>query len=280
MDELLAARKRAKKDMAAATDPYEKEVQNGRQLALKVSANSVYGFTGATVGQLPCVPIASSVTSYGRNLLLETRDYVVKTYTVANGYPANAVVIYGDTDSVMVKFGVSTVAEAMPLARKAAAEVSAIFPSPIKLEFEKVYYPYLLMNKKRYAGLYWTNPDKYDKLDAKGLETVRRDNCLLVRKVVDTCLRKIIIERNIQGAIDYAKNTISDLLQNKLDISMLVITKSLGKSADDADYSAKQAHVELAMRMKKRDPGSAPNVGDRVAYVIIQAAKGAPAYGT
>ena len=279
LDELLAARKRAKKDMAAATDPYEKEVQNGRQLALKVSANSVYGFTGATVGQLPCVPIASSVTSYGRNLLLETRDYVVKTYTIANGYPANAVVIYGDTDSVMVKFGVSTVAEAMPLARKAAAEVSAIFPSPIKLEFEKVYYPYLLMNKKRYAGLYWTNPDNYDKLDAKGLETVRRDNCLLVRKVVDTCLRKIIIERNIQGAIDYAKNTISDLLQNKLDISMLVITKSLGKSADDADYSAKQAHVELAMRMKKRDPGSAPNVGDRVAYVIIQAAKGAPAYG-
>jgi DNA polymerase delta subunit 1 len=63
-----------------------------------------------------------------------------------------------------------------------------------------------------------------------------------------------------------------------MDISMLVISKSLGKSADDADYSSKQAHVELAMRMKKRDPGSAPNVGDRVAYVIIQAAKGAPAY--
>lgn len=62
LDELLAARKRAKKDMAAATDPMEKAVQNGRQLALKISANSVYGFTGATVGQLPCVPIASSVS--------------------------------------------------------------------------------------------------------------------------------------------------------------------------------------------------------------------------
>lgn len=134
------------------------------------------------------------------------------------------------------------------------------------------------MNKKRYAGLLWTNPEKYDKMDTKGLETVRRDNCLLVRRLVDTCLRKILIERNVQGAIDYAKGTISDLLQNKMDISMLVITKSLGKSADDADYANKQAHVELAMRMKKRDPGSAPNVGDRVAYVIIQAAKGAPAY--
>lgn len=166
----------------------------------------------------------------------------------------------------------------MPIAMRAAAEVSAIFPKPIKLEFEKVYFPYLLMNKKRYAGLLWTTPDKYDKLDAKGLETVRRDNCLLVRRMVDTCLRKILIERDVAGAIEYAKGTISDLLQNKMDISMLVISKSLGKSADDADYSNKQAHVELAMRMKKRDPGSAPNVGDRVAYVIIQAAKGAPAY--
>lgn len=278
LDEILAARKRAKKDMAIATDPMEKAVQNGRQLALKISANSVYGFTGATVGQLPCVPIASSVTSYGRNLLLETRSFVESTYTIANGYPFNAQVIYGDTDSVMVKFGVQTVAEAMPLATKAAEEVSAIFPYPIKLEFEKVYFPYLLMNKKRYAGLLWTNADSFDKLDAKGLETVRRDNCLLVRKVVDTCLRKILIDRDVSGAIDFAKCTISDLLQNKMDISMLVISKSLGKSADDADYTNKQAHVELAMRMKKRDPGSAPNVGDRVAYVIIQAGKGVPAY--
>lgn len=55
-----------------------------------------------------------------------------------------------------------------------------------------------------------------------------------------------------------------------MDISLLVITKSLGKSADSEGYTAKQAHVELAMRMKKRDPGTAPNVGDRVPYVIIQ----------
>lgn len=63
---------------------------------------------------------------------------------------------------------------------------------------------------------------------------------------------------------------ISELLQNRMDISLLVITKSLGKSADSEGYTAKQAHVELAMRMKKRDPGTAPNVGDRVPYVIIQ----------
>lgn len=63
----------------------EKAVQNGRQLALKISANSVYGFTGATVGQLPCLPIASTVTAYGRNLLLATKSFVEATYTQAKG---------------------------------------------------------------------------------------------------------------------------------------------------------------------------------------------------
>ena len=139
--------------MALATDPMIKAVQNGRQLAIKVSANSVYGFTGANVGQLPCLQIASSVTAYGRNLLFSTKNFVENKYTIANGYQYNAEVIYGDTDSVMVNFGFPTVAEAMPLAKIAAAEISEIFPNPIKLEFEKVYYPYLLMNKKRYAGM-------------------------------------------------------------------------------------------------------------------------------
>lgn len=145
LEELLAARKRAKKDMKNAPNEFERAVQNGRQLALKMSANSVYGFTGATVGQLPCVPIASSVTSYGRYLLERTKEFVERTYTVANGYTYDAEVIYGDTDSVMVKFGTKSVAETFPLALEAAEKCSVIFPKPILLEFEKVYFPYLLM---------------------------------------------------------------------------------------------------------------------------------------
>lgn len=286
LSELLTARKRAKKDMKNAPTEFERAVQNGRQLALKISANSVYGFTGATVGQLPCVPIASSTTSYGRQLLEKTKDYVEKNYTVANGYKHDAEVVYGDTDSVMVKFGTESVEETFPLAIEAAEKCSKIFPNPILLEFEKVYFPYLLMNKKRYAGLMWTKPEKYDKMDTKGLETVRRDNCALVREVIQTSLNKILIDQNVQGAIDYVKSQISDLLQNKMDISRLVITKSLNKGADYAlglggkkeDYKMKQAHVELAARMKKRDAGTAPQMGDRVPYVIITGAKKAATY--
>lgn len=113
-------------------------MQNGRQLALKISANSVYGFTGATVGQLPCIAISSSVTAYGRTMIHATKEAVERTYTIANGFPADAQVIYGDTDSVMVKFGVSDVATAMKLGAEAAKEVTKLFPPPVKLEFEKV----------------------------------------------------------------------------------------------------------------------------------------------
>jgi DNA polymerase delta subunit 1 len=200
LEELLGARKRAKKELAMETDPFRKAVLNGRQLALKISANSVYGLTGATVGKLPCLAIASSTTSYGRQMIEKTKSEVEARYTIANGYAHDAEVIYGDTDSVMVKFGTKELAEAMKLGEEAATYVSSKFIKPIKLEFEKVYWPYLLINKKRYAGLYYTSPDKWDKMDTKGIETVRRDNCRLVQTVIETVLRKILIDRDPDGA--------------------------------------------------------------------------------
>ncbi|KAM7523503.1 hypothetical protein LguiA_013405 [Lonicera macranthoides] len=276
LEELLAARKRAKADLKEAKDPLEKAVLDGRQLALKISANSVYGFTGATVAQLPCLEISSSVTSYGRQMIEHTKKLVEDKFKTVWGYKHDAEVIYGDTDSVMVLFGVDNVDAAMDLGREAAEYISGTFTKPIKLEFEKVYYPYLLISKKRYAGLLWTNPNKFDKMDTKGIETVRRDNCLLVKNLVNECLHKILIDRDVPGAVLYVKNTISDLLMNRMDLSLLVITKGLTKTGDD--YEVKAAHVELAERMRKRDAATAPNVGDRVPYVIIKAAKGAKAY--
>ncbi|CAD7696782.1 unnamed protein product [Ostreobium quekettii] len=276
LEELLAARKRAKADLKIATDPFVKAVMNGRQLALKVSANSVYGFTGATVGKLPCLEISSTVTAYGRQMILQTQEMVTKKYNRSNGLEQDCDVIYGDTDSVMVNFKVKDVKRAMDLGKEAAEYISQTFPKPVKLEFEKVYYPYLLMSKKRYAGLLWTNPNEADKMDTKGIESVRRDNCLLVRQVVTTCLEMILMQRNVAGAVEYVKNTISDLLMNRLDLSLLVVSKGLTQNAET--YENKAAHVELAKKMRKRDPATAPGVGDRVAYVIIKAAKGARAY--
>eukprot|EP00669_Euglena_mutabilis_P012509 TRINITY_DN7145_c0_g1_i1.p1 TRINITY_DN7145_c0_g1~~TRINITY_DN7145_c0_g1_i1.p1 ORF type:complete len:428 (+),score=148.04 TRINITY_DN7145_c0_g1_i1:264-1547(+) len=254
----------------------ERAVYNGRQLALKVSANSVYGFTGATVGKLPCLPISSSTTAFGRQMIHLTKELVEAKFTKANGYDHDAEVIVRGH-----RLGDGQVRVPRPPERHAARQGGGglrvrDLHRPIKLEFEKVYFPYLLMNKKRYAGLLYTKPDKHDYLDCKGIESVRRDNCPLVKNMVQNILNKILIERSVDGAIQYAKQIISDLLMNRLDISHLVISKSLSKSGEE--YASKQAHVELVERMKKRDPATAPSIGDRVPFVIIKGAKGAKAF--
>eukprot|EP01053_Blabericola_migrator_P007418 Blabericola_migrator_1__7417@NODE_377_length_9219_cov_163_315122_g301_i0_p2_GENE_NODE_377_length_9219_cov_163_315122_g301_i0NODE_377_length_9219_cov_163_315122_g301_i0_p2_ORF_typecomplete_len839_score179_53DNA_pol_B/PF00136_21/1_4e84DNA_pol_B_exo1/PF03104_19/5_1e65DNA_pol_B_exo1/PF03104_19/2_1e03RNase_H_2/PF13482_6/7_7e08DNA_pol_B_exo2/PF10108_9/2_1e06DNA_pol_B_2/PF03175_13/4_9e03DNA_pol_B_2/PF03175_13/0_018_NODE_377_length_9219_cov_163_315122_g301_i018764392 len=171
VEDLIRERKKAKKEKAAATDQMLKMVLEGRQLALKISANSVYGYTGASAtGQLPCLAISESITAYGRSMIDFTKRTVEDMYTKANGYEHDAIVVYGDTDSVMVKFGLDDVESTMKLGREAAEMVSKQFIPPIALEFEKVFFPFLLMNKKRYAGLMWTQPDKWQKIDCKGIE--------------------------------------------------------------------------------------------------------------
>ncbi|CUG86363.1 DNA polymerase delta, putative [Bodo saltans] len=274
LTELLQARKNAKnmmKDVPMGSLEYG--VLNGRQLALKISANSVYGFTGATVGKLPCLEISSSVTSYGRQMIEQTKQLVEATYEGVH-------VIYGDTDSVMIQCVTDSslpdkeqLATSMAFGKEAADFVSKTFQKPIKLEFEKVYFPFLLMNKKRYAGLLWTNTDRYDKLDAKGIETVRRDNCPLIANVISGVLNRILIQRSVESAVEFVKGTISDLLLNRLDISNLVITKAFAKA--ESEYKGVQAHIALVERMRKRDAASAPTMGDRVAFVFIKGAIGA-----
>lgn len=166
-------------------------------------------------GQLPCLEVATSITCFGRDMIEYTKSRVEELYTKENGYAANAMVIYGDTDSVMVRFGTDSIEEAMKLGassfctfscglrlvlvelhvwvhipvlpyfgsgQEAANRISSEFVSPIKLEFEKVYCPFLLMNKKRYAGLLYTNPTKFDKIDSKGIEVSPWNRPLMFRK--------------------------------------------------------------------------------------------------
>uniref|UniRef100_A0A674HNA3 DNA polymerase n=1 Tax=Taeniopygia guttata TaxID=59729 RepID=A0A674HNA3_TAEGU len=270
LEGLLAARSRVKAALVEEQDPERRQVLDGRQLALKVSANSVYGFTGAQAGRLPCLEISQSVTGFGRQMIEKTKQLVESEYP-------DVQVVYGDTDSVMCRLKVPSVPEAAALGRAVATWVSGHFPPPIRLEFEKVYLPYLLISKKRYAGLCFSGGSGgTPKLDCKGLEAVRRDNCPLAANLVTACLRRILLHRDPQGAVAHAQEVISDLLCNRIDISQLVITKELTRAA--SAYSAPQAHVALAERLRRRDPGSAPGLGDRVPYVIVSGARGQPAY--
>ena len=283
LERLLAARKAAKAQLAQC-QPGEagvtrRKVLHGRQLALKLSANSVYGFTGALNGPLPCLEVAGAVTAFGREMIQATKAKVESHFTKANGYAHNAEVVYGDTDSVMVKFGPEgfSMEDAMRLSNQASQVCSSIFPNPVRLEFEKIYRPFLLMAKKRYAGLAFTSLQKPPELETKGIETVRRDWCDLVRHGLEETLKHLLPPDGSDGsqkAIAHVRDLCNDLRQSKIDFRSLVISKSLGRN----EYSAKAPHAEVAEKLKKRDPANAPRLGDRVSYLVLAGTAKAKVY--
>ncbi|KAI5181380.1 DNA polymerase delta subunit 1 [Nematocida sp. AWRm80] len=263
---LLQNRKNARQELAKEKDLEMKMTLNARQLALKISANSVYGFTGASKTGLPCIPISRSVTSFGREILLKTKSFVEDQFRPTQEYPLR--VIYGDTDSVMVTAGEISLENMFKVGDKISKYVTDLLPDPLTLEFEKVYQPFLLMNKKRYAGCTHTSPEDPGRIDTKGIETVRRDNCQLVRDLMKDSLSLIFLKNDTEAVRALIKQTVKELLLNKIGIGRLIISKSISK--DEKAYASKQPHTELAIRMKKRNNGPAPVVGDRISYVIVK----------
>ena len=146
--ELAAKRKAVRAEMGKLDKVADKSklmVLDKRQLAIKISSNSVYGFLGAY--KLPCKPIGACVTATGREMILATKNYLETNFVGTE-------VIYGDTDSVFVKFCPSISMLPMPLYMARCGEISAeitkaIFKTPISLEFEKVYTTLLLFKKKK-----------------------------------------------------------------------------------------------------------------------------------
>jgi DNA polymerase delta subunit 1 len=280
--ELKQFRKQAKRDMAAATG-FMKEVYNGKQLAYKISMNSVYGFTGAGKGILPCVPIASTTTSKGRSMIEETKNYVEKHFPGSK-------VRYGDTDSVMVEFdvgdrkGEEAIAYSWEVGERAAEECSALFKKPNNLELEKVYWPYFLYSKKRYAAKLWTKGKDdqmhMDYIDVKGLQLVRRDNTPHVREVCKELLDVVLTSSDPGPPKELAKERAIELLSGDVPNDKLVLSQSLADSykvggkavsiTSPESININQSHVQVVTKMRQRKPGSEPQSGDRVPYLLTK----------
>jgi DNA polymerase delta subunit 1 len=280
--ELKQFRKKAKKDMAAATGGM-KEVYNGKQLAYKISMNSVYGFTGAGKGILPCVPIASTTTCRGRGMIEETKTYVEKNFPGSK-------VRYGDTDSVMVEFdvgdrkGQEAIEYSWELGERAAEECSALFKKPNNLELEKVYCPYFLYSKKRYAAKLWTRGKDdqmhMDYIDIKGLQVVRRDNTPHVREVCKELLDVVLDAPDTGPPKELAKERAIELLSGDVPNEKLILSQSLSDSykvnGEPVSVTGprigeiNQAHVQVVHKMRDRKPGSEPQSGDRVPYLLTK----------
>jgi DNA polymerase elongation subunit (family B) len=176
LNELLRERKRVKTLMAAETDPMRQKALDGRQLALKISANSVYGVCGASRGLLQCREVAEATTAAGRDIIGFTKLTIEKTFRVPG-----CEVVYGDTDSAFVRLPEShrglLPKEIFDVGEEMARLVTTAFclslpldMQPycvVDLEMEKYISPLILYKKKRYVGIAYESVAKAGKLLVK-----------------------------------------------------------------------------------------------------------------
>lgn len=140
-------------------------------------------------------------------------------------------------------------------------------PVVIQIYFElQCYWPYLLVTKKRYAGLMFTNPNKPDYIDVKGLQLVRRDSCPLVKHVSTAILDEIMYQRSAIGAVAKAREHILRILRNEEPLDSFLLSKKL--KSEYANESA-QPHVQVARKIRDRTGSLIPS-GARVPFVIVQ----------
>jgi DNA polymerase elongation subunit (family B) len=204
-----------------------------------------------------------------------SRPFLVYDVETENHHFAAGVgrLVVHNTDSVMIIFpGL----ENMPLenrlpyvfdmAAKAAAHVSKTFVKPMKLLFEKVYFPYLLVAKKRYAGFKYERLDKPPVLDTKGMENVRRDNCAFLRNSLGDSIMTLMKDMDVGKATRCARKAFEQLANQSVKWEDLIVTKTLAE-----DYKTEShVHLQVAKYLEQHYPLLAPEVGDRVPFVIIK----------
>lgn len=210
-------------------------------------------------------------------ILHESWDgYVYDIETEAGTFQAGiGRMIVKNTDSVMVEFdvqgrkGQEAIDYSWTQGELAAEQCTKLFKAPNDLELEKVYCPYFLYSKKRYAAkMYEKNKAgdiAFKKIDVKGLQVVRRDSCPFVRETLKKLLGMVLESSDPRPVIEEAREAARDLMNGKVPMEKLLMSKQLA-----TNYKVKMAHVEVRDKIRARAPGSEPQQGDRVPFVIIK----------
>ncbi len=271
---LLAARKQKKKQMEQTEDPFVYSVLDGQQNAYKVTANSLYGGLGAETNKICKKTLAACVTAGGRENIEKASEYC-KACIIGSD------VIYGDTDSVFVRFNLrrddgtypqtprDKVARAIEIGKYVQQKIKddKIYKEPHDLEYEKVFYPLMLITKKRYAGEKFEEDPEKSKFTSMGIVLKRRDNAPILKLIYQGVMNIIMKELNIHKSVEFVRQCCENMIANKYDINMFVISKTLRDYYKDPESVA---HYQLALRMAERDAGTKPASNERVPYCFIK----------
>jgi DNA polymerase alpha subunit A len=249
-----------------------------KEKAVKVLANSIYGYLGYQHSRFQAKKLAALVTEQGRFILKSTEEAIRN-----EGYE----VIYGDTDSVMFDSRVSDPSEANAKAEKLAIYISKRY-NFLRLAVDFIFVKMLLVQKKKYAALVWNSRTNTTRIERKGLDMVRRDWSEQTKSMSEFVIQQFMAGSGANGR-DGAINTIitelevvSEMLRNSgskverpslshpdgLVIDDLVILKALKKNLDQYPDNDALPHVSVARLMASRGEAISQNM--TIKYVICK----------
>lgn len=253
-----------------------------KALGLNVSVNThsdkldIFTLTITTNTQRRSAGVIKKIqrVNYGSN------RYVYDLTTTNHKFHAGVgQLIVHNTDSIFVKWKVSD--EARALGQKAILEENfkqselageeitkwllenhCPVPKRVEMEFEKVYYSLISYSKKRYIGLLWTNTEKPDYIDYKGVQPVRRDTPKILKSTIQECIKLILIEKKRKEAFDLLEQTFKRIEEGRYDVIEFAKT---GAISDKEYVGALPPAAEVANLLKAR---GLP-VAERVEYIYI-----------
>lgn len=271
LGEILETRVMVKSGMKV--DKEDKTLQrllNNRQLALKLIANVTYGYTSASFsGRMPCSEIADSIVQTGR----ETLERAITLIHSVERWGAE--VVYGDTDSLFVHLKGRTKDEAFAIGNEIAEAVTSTNPRPVKLKFEKVYFPCVLLAKKRYVGFKYESPQQTEpELDAKGIETVRRDGTPAEQKIEEKALKILFRTADLSQVKSYFQRQCTKIMMGRVSIQDFLFAKEV-KLGTYSDKGPPPPGALVATKRMLDDPRAEPQYGERVPYVVVTGAPSA-----
>ncbi|KAH6841139.1 hypothetical protein B0I37DRAFT_331993 [Chaetomium sp. MPI-CAGE-AT-0009] len=263
IEELVSRRKIVKglmKDKSAT--PEQLATYDIKQLALKLTANSMYGCLGYTKSRFYARPLAMLTTFKGREILRSTKDLAESM---------SLQVIYGDTDSVMINANVDNVADAFKVGREFKVEVNKLYKR-LEIDIDNVFRRILLQAKKKYAAINLVEVDgKFvEKMEVKGLDMKRREYCPLAREISKRILDEILsgddIELSIQRIHEHLRDVSTKMREQAIQVSKYIILTQLGKAPKEYPNADSMPQVQVALRELAR--GKTMRKGDVVSYII------------
>lgn len=270
LSEILETRVMVKSGMKIdKDDKTQQRLLNHRQLALKMIANVTYGYTSASFsGRMPCSEIADSIVQTGRETLERAIEHI---HSVERW---GAEVVYGDTDSLFVYLKGKSRDEAFSIGEEIAKEVTKMNPRPVKLKFEKVYHPCVLLAKKRYVGFKYEHRDqKEPEFDAKGIETVRRDGTPAEQKIEEKALKILFKTADLSQVKEYFQKQCAKIMQGKVSVQDFCFAREV-RMGTYSDKGQLPAGALISTKKMQIDARLEPQYGERVPYVVVAGAPG------